>query len=612
MSDISITIGETTKLFDLAKDERKQKLMATREEPIIPIRALSDVPSYGDLPPEKILAFVQNNWRGGMGQKNRFHIMDMFAEGQNIDTREPHQVILGPEITTAGSIADTIVFSDFFEGREYFASTRYVYKFPATGSTWVAVLDVGAEETIECIGHYDGYIYVGCTTGKYYYSDTGELAAWDQCTLNNAVMHEVCVAPSFSATKDILVLATRPNIVRTAIAPLNGEAGWTDPPYYIGDEYSDITSVFVLNGTLFIGKEDGLYALPVDGRPVLVISYKEQKDSTNFAHHTNWQEVFYGSGAGDILELIGGSSTMFSSDYMGPLERSPELATIGSIKGITSDDKNIYAVFLVGTNYIIYAGRERRDDEYGLRWEWTPYIFLGTNACGCIKVMQRSEESPLLWFAYGTNMAYAVLAKAPHYPLGDVLYRFCTEGYLITTFFDAGYDTWQKVFYQLWSIAENLTTGITIDVHYWKDTDADWTPLTTITENGVQSVDLASLSCKKIRLKFTLKSDNSEVTPILREFIYRGVLQPEITKTLDFTVILGQSDSRKPSTDLAFLESGRTATAPITLKDNRFGTTKYITFLPNSPMEIEATDEASKQPSYRARILAQQLNWTAP
>jgi len=611
MSDISLTIGATTKLFDLAK-ENKQKLFSTREEPIVPIRALADVPSYQDLPPDKILAFVQNNWRGGMGQKDRFTIMDMYAEGQSIDTRDPHQIILGPLINTAGSISATIVFSDFFEDREYFASTRYVYKFPATGSTWVEVLDVGAGDTIECIGHYDGYIYVGCTTGKYYYSNTGENGAWTQSTLDDAIMHEVCVAPSFTSTKDILVLAMRPNIVRTAIAPLNGEAGWTDPPYYVGDEYSDITSLIVINGTLFVGKEDGLWALPVDGRPVLVISYKEQKDSTNFAYHTNWQEVFYGSGAGDILELIGGSSTMFSSDYMGPLTRSPELATIGTLNGITSDDKNIYAVFLVGTNYIIYVGRERRDNKYGLRWEWTPYIHLGTNVCGAIKVMQRSGASPLLWFAYGTNMAYAILAKAPHYPLGDTAYRFCAQGHLITTFFDADYGTWQKVFYQLWSIAENLTTGITIDVHYWKDTDTDWTALTTITSNGVQSVDLTALACKKVRLKFALKSGTNTVTPILREFIYRGVLQPEITKTLDFTIILGQSDSRKPSTDLTFLEGGRTATAPITLKDLRFGTTKYITFLPNSPMESEVEDEVSKQPTYRARILAQELNWTAP
>ena len=611
MSDLSLTIGSTTKLFNLAI-ENKQKLFSTKEEPIIPIRALSDVPSYGDLPPERILAFVQNNWRGGMGQKEHFNILDMFAEGQSIDTREPNQIILGPLISTIGNISAAIIIIEFFEDREYAASTRYVYKLNADGDTWVEVLDVGASDTIECMGHYDGYIYVGLTTGNYYYSDTGENAAWTQSTLSNSVMHEICIAPPFSGSKDLLVLAKRPNEVRTTLTPLNDGTGWCDPPYYIGDEYSNITSLQIINGTLFIGKEDGFYSLPVDGRPAKLISYDEAKDSANFAHHIDWQSIFYGSAAGDILELAGNSSSAFISDYMGPLERSPELATIGEPVGLAKDDKNIYAVFLVGSNYIIYAGHERRDDKYGLRWEWTPYIFLSTNACGAIKVMQRDGASPKLWFAYGTNMANVILAKAPHYPLGDSAYRFCAQGHLITTYFDAGYDTWQKIFYQLWTVVENLATGITIVVTYQSDTSASWTTLTTITANGVQSVDLASLSCKKVRLKFELNSGTNTVTPILREFIYRGVLQPEITKTLDFTVVLGQSASRKPYTDLTFLEGGRTAAAPVILKDLRFGTTKYITFLPNSPTEIEAIDEVSKQPSYRARILAQQLNWTKP
>lgn len=608
MSDISLTIGSETKTFDLATENR-QKLFSAREEPIIPIRALSDAPGYGDLPPDKILAFVQNSWRGGMGQKHHLNIMDMYADGQSIDTREPNQIILGPKINTV-AIANTALFFAFFLGREYAASLHKVYKLNAGSTAWDEVFDAGAAD-IKCLTYYDEYIIVGITGDEYYCSTSGNNGTWSQPGTSNSIAHKFVVAPSFTATKDILVLAKEPNEVRTSINPFAG-GSWTDPPYYIGDESANITSLFVLNGTLMIGKEDGLYALPVDGRPVLLISYKEQKDSTNFAHHTNWQEVFYGSGAGDILELIGGSSTMFSSDYVGPLERSPELATIGSVKGVTSDGKNIYAAFLVGSNYIIYAGRERRDDKYGLRWEWTPYVFLSTNSCVALKVMQRDGASPKLWFSYGTGTANVILAKAPDYPLGDTAYRFCTQGHLITTFFDAGYDTWQKIFYQLWSIAENLTTGITIDVHYWKDTDTDWTELTTIISNGVQSVDLASLSCKKVRLKFTLKSNDPEVTPILREFIYRGVLQPEMTRTLDFTLVLGQSDSRKPSTDLAFLETGRVATAPITMKDLRFGTTKYITFLPNSPMEIEAIDEISKQPSYRVKIVAQQLNWTKP
>jgi len=612
MSDISITIGSTTKLFDLAKGENRQKQMSTREEQIVPVRALSDVPSYGDLPPEKILAFVQNTWRGGMGQKDKFFTPDMYADGQSIDTREPNQIILGPLITTVGAISGTVIALEFFKDREYAATTSKVYRLSTNSLAWDEVFnssDFGSH-SIVCLGVYDGYIFVGTSTGNYCYSDDG--VSWTQSTLGNSIAQLLTAAPPFSGTKDVLTLSYSPNLVRTSISPLNGGTGWLDPPYYIGDGNSSITGLLVMNGTLFIGKTDGLYALPVDGRPILVLPYKNLIGLTNFLYHTNWKGATYISAGGDILEIIGGSTSVFGIDYVGPLSKSPELATIGSIRGLTSDDRNIYALYLIGSNYIIYAGQERTDKRFGLRWEWTPYVNLGANACYAIKVMQRSGANPKLFFGYGTNMASVVLPLSPNLPLGDSSYRFCASGYLITSYFDSNYDTWAKIFYQLWTIAENLTTGITIDVHYEKDTDISWTSLTTITANGVQSVDLTSLSCKKVRLKFTLNSGTNTVTPILREFMYRGVLQPEITKTLDFTVVLGQSDSRKPSTDLTFLESGRTATAPIILKDLRFGTTKYITFLPNSPMEVEGWDEASKQPSYQARILAQQLNWTSP
>ena len=608
MADISLTIGGVSKLFDLAKSEGR-KQFSTKEEPIIPPRALLEVPTYQDLPPERILAFVQNTWQGGMGQKDHFKISDMYADGQGIDTKEPDQIILGPKISTITG-APSIIALHSFKEQEYAIGTRYVYKYT---TDWTTVLDVGVADTIECINHYDDRIYIGLTTGKYYYSSTGDSDSWTQCTLANAVAHELVVAPPFSGSKDILVLATRPNIVRTAIAPLNDQAGWLDPPYYIGDTSSNITSLFILNGTLLIGKEDGLYALPIDGRPVLLLSFKEQRSSANFAYHTNWQGITYIAAAGDIMEIISTASTVFHVDYVGPLHKSPELAKMGSVVGITNDDKNLYAIFKIGSEYVIYTGRERRDTKYGLRWEWVPYIYLGTTECKAIKVMQRDNQNPKLWLGYGNDTQNVLLPLAPNLPLGDPNYRFTSSGHLITSYFDGGYDTWNKLFYQLWTITENLVVDSRyIKVYYQADTDTSWTYLTVLSSNGVHAVNLPPLSGQKFRLKFELYTTNDTKTPILREFIFRGTLQPELVKTLDFTVVLSQSNSRKPSTDLAFLESGRIATSPIVLKDLRFGTTRNIIFLPNSPMEMEVFDEVAKQPTYAARILAQQLNWSPP
>ena len=608
MADIQLTIDGVTKNFDLVIEDNK-KAFAVVEEPIVPLKAATDVPGYGDLPAEKILAFVQNNWRAGMGQKNKFDIPDMYSDGHNIDTREPNMIFLGPSITTVGAINDTVIALEMFLEREYAASATKVYRLNAASDTWDLVLTISGD-TIECLSQYDGYIYVGLTTGKYRYSADGD--SWTTCTLDYAIAHQFCVSPAFSGTKDTFVLATRPNIVRTSISPLNAGTGWVNPPYYVGDENSDITSLFVLNGTLFIGKEDGCYALGTDGRPVAIMpEFKQKRDSTNFKYWTMWQSVFYGSLAGDVIEIVGGSSSLFSIDYVGPLEKSPELATVGSVKGLAADDKNVYALLLVGTSYIIYTGRERRDSKYGLRWEWIPYINLSTNACAAIKVMQRDGVNPKLWFAYGTNMACVTLSRSPNYPIGDANYRFTTQGYIYTTYFDANYDTWSKIFYQLWLVSEGIIADHQyVRVFYEKDTETTWTLLAVVDKTGTQAYDLDAISCNKIRLKIELNSDDTTKTPQVKMFILRGILRPEITRSIDFSVVLGQSDSRKVSSDLAFIRRGRTATTPVTLKDLRFGTTRYITFLSNSPMEIEDIDEVSKQPSYKARILAQELNWT--
>jgi len=608
MSDIQLTIDGITRNFDLATEQGK-KAFAIVEEPIVPLKAASDVPGYGDLPAEKILAFAQNNWRGGMGQKNKFLTPDMYSEGDCIDTREPNSVILGPNINTIGAINDTIIAMEFFLEREYAASTTKVYRLNAGSTTWDLVLTISGD-TIECLSQYDGKIFVGLTTNKYRYSADG--TSWTTCTLDNAIAHQFCVSPAFSGTKDVFVLATRPNIVRTSLSPLNAGTGWSDPPYYVGDENSDITSLFVLNGTLFIGKEDGVYALGTDGRPVAVMpEYRQKRDTTNFKFWTMWQSVFYGSLSGDIIEIVGGSSSLFSVDFVGPLEKSPELALIGSVKGLAADDKNVYALLLVGSSYIIYAGRERRDSKYGLRWEWVPYANLSTNACGTIKVMQRDGVNPKLWFAYGTNMANIILSRSPNFPIGDSNYRFTSTGYFITSYFDANYEIWSKIFYQLWLVTEGIIANHQyVKVYYQINTEPDWHILSMVDLSGTLTFDLSSISCYRVRLKVELFSDSTTLTPVLKMFILRGILRPEITRSIDFAIVLGQSDTRKVASDLAFIRTGRVASEPITLKDLRFGTTRYITFLSNSPMEMEDIDEASKQPSYKARILAQELNWS--
>ncbi len=590
MADISITIGAETKVFDLAKDENRKKKWAVSEQPI-----------------NEVTPFTQVNWQGGMGQElfNRPESMDdMYEDGLGIDTRQENQIILGPLITEVDP-SDTILGFAMFADREYCYSNTKVYRRNAGGTTWDTVL-TPADPGIKCLGVYDDYIFCGTDDANYYYSSTGSSGAWTLCTLDNSTAHFFTVAPALSGTKDVFVLSTIINEVRTTLLPLNAAGPWLDPPYYVGDITNTTNSLFVFNGDVFVGKENGLYLI-LNGKPLPLISIAEKVSSDNFKYWTgDYNSSMYLSLYDDILEL----DSSYRIRFISPLSRFP-LTSTATIQGLASDTNNLYVAFKVGSTYIIYAGRERRNDVYGLRWEWTPLVNLGTNAITCMKVMKSGTNS-LLWFSYGTSVGYIILANNPDYPLGDSACRFATGGYLITSYFDANHAEWSKVFYQLWTIARRLTADIKVEVYYELDASGSWTLLATATSAGVKTTDVTTITGYKVRLKIVLITNSNTTTPVVEMVSLRSMMKPELSRMLDFTLILGQSSSRKPSSDLTFLRGGRTSTSLVTIKDLRFGTTRYVTFLAGSPIEIETYDEAARQPSFQARIVAQELDYSPP
>jgi hypothetical protein len=335
--------------------------------------------------------------------------------------------------------------------------------------------------------------------------------------------------------------------------------------------------------------------------------FKVRARTDNFLYGCLWQNCLYVSVEGDIAEI--NNSYQFS--FIGPLQKYPAMLKNGVVTGIICDDKNLYVSYTLDAGgSVIFSGRERNDSKYGIRWEWTPLVN-SSYTISAINVMQRTGEGTNLWFYLATT-ARPRFVRLSSSPLADAYYVYSTQGYIITTYFDANYDIWQKLFYQLWTIAQNLTTsGINIKIYYEADNDTSWTLLSEATYNSIKNYNIPNvIACNKIRLKIELNTNNTSVSPILTSFILRGILQPESTWIIDFAVVSEQADNRKPTSDLAFLRGGRNSKTPIIIRELKSNRTSYVTFLPGYPTEIPINDEAGKQTGFGIKIKAQELNWT--
>jgi len=128
-----------------------------------------------------------------------------------------------------------------------------------------------------------------------------------------------------------------------------------------------------------------------------------------------------------------------------------------------------------GTNTIIYKGREiTRGDT--TRWEWCPFVFLGTNTCATMEVVQHTDTDRRLWFGYGDNAGYVKLSDNPS---ADSAATFAPSGFLRSSYFDAGVRNWDMLWQYIETETANCTANITVTPKYLKDTDTTASNLTS-------------------------------------------------------------------------------------------------------------------------------------
>ena len=591
-----LKIGDTTVKLTLAKDSTGA-----------PIYQVSE--ALGDVNPN--LSFTQTDWKGGHGQGD-FLADDMFAIGQSIDTTSDGKIILGPKINPVGisgaDLGANPVAIKWFNAITKLMVATSAKVFWYDGTNFVDKVTL-AGVTHEGMTEYEKILYLARgTTGAYNYTADG--VTFTATDLDDTTAEGFLVSPNPAGTADVLWKFKKPNEVsntsngRIEAAPASG-VQWSSPNY-VGDTSKNITRLMLSSDTLLAGREDDVYYLDSDGgiHP-LYDGLRYNQSTNNFKYSTNWKGALYFSLLTGLGENYGGVS--FAT--VGPLERLINISKTGTCVGLTSDRNFIYAAWKEGTNTIIYKGREIERE--GLRWEWCPFIYLGTNACSTIQVAQHSETDRRLWFGYGNYLAYAKLGDTDG---GE----YAPSGFLRTSYFDAGTRDWDKLFQYLITETETCSANITIQPKYLKDTDTTASNLTPIIKNNgtLQSYLLNELSSKRIALQFDFVTNDSAVTPALTYFQARGILKPELIRIHDATYIIGDEPHFRTKELRNLLRTARASTSLIRFADLRYGeSTSNLTYHwcimeAGFPYEQEIRHEKKRQPEMGITVRLREVDFT--
>ena len=663
MSDHEIRVNNTTKRFDLARNDSGGAIYQVSEE----------VPKYQDP-----LKFIMRNWQGGHGQ---FSIKqpDLYYDGQSIDTTQEGKVILGPLIYSVGVGASTslgagLVCSCWFSALVaapvaklmvatatrvfwYDSSTGYfVMKWDKANHDWAAshafttadwvrpttynghiyecttagtgasseptwgTTDAGTTTsgaatftcrsiTITDMKEYNGILYVALGLNDLYYTSADAVTF----TVTDRTDHHAVgflTAPNAAGTSNVLWKFITPNQIASTTDGQAGSAVQWSSPAYIGDTSNNITNIFMINGNLMIGRTDNLYEYDVDGGVhALMDGLKNNRDTNNFKYVVDWQTATYFS----LTQGLGEITAYNTFQPVGPLTDIDDIGKAGVCVGLASDKDFIYVAMDEGTNTIIYKGREVRRIG-GLGWEWCPWVFLSTNTCSTMMVVQHSSTDRRLWFGYGNYAGYVILTDNP---LADSAARFAASGNLRLSYDYGSNPYWDKLYQSVVTETKGCTSTITVTPKYLKDTDTTASSLTdAITANGVVKTSLTEpLDCKRIQFELDLATGTNTITPQVTYFEARGIENPEKVRIHEAVYLIGDEPSRTTESIRDFFRDARESTNLIRFADLRYGDSTsssyvWVVMMPGYPQEIEILHEKGRSPEMGIKCRFQEVDYT--
>ena len=303
---------------------------------------------------------------------------------------------------------------------------------------------------------------------------------------------------------------------------------------------------------------------------------------------------------------------------MGPLTDIGDIGKVGDIVGLASDKDFFYVAVDEGTNTHIYKCREARR-EGKLRWEYCPWIKLGTKTCATMKVVQHSATDRRLWFGYTNTTGYVKLTDNP---LADSNAQFNTSGGFIRMSYEYGTNPyWDELWQSIVVETAGCTSTVNVTPKYRKDSETTATALTSaIKVNGITRHNInQELACKRVQFELHLATDSSASTPRVTRFIAKGVEKPEVIYTYEMVYDLGGEPTKRVKTIRDLFRTASKSTDLIRFADLRFGETtqsasssdyRYVVVEPGYTLEDEINAEKGRTPEIGLRLKLREVNYS--
>jgi len=562
---------------------------------------------YGNQPPNIELPVVWSTAHLGYGderqvQEGRYH----YAVG--VDARFPEMLIPGPYVTVVSTgLSENVTRFAEIGGKLLFLAGRYVKEF-ASNDGINAERDLTAGKAGVDMEVFNDCLYVGMAfgAGDFIHKRTAA-GAWSQ---DNDVQ-----AGYMTVAKDRLC-------AQVSVRKVSWVQGDDDPmdltkwggSYTVGESTSAITTLGALEDLLYIGKQDGLYAMDEDGiAPALTPELRAYRHADNCRNLRPWHGTVWVPHLRGLLEYR-------SMGEQGNVVRSAQPArdclsenpVRGRITALAGDDRWLYAALYNGTDTYLLAGRETTEQEAPLgRLIWHPLAKVAGKRCDAMHIsgLWTNPTNPRLFLGAGADVAYIILPRDTDNPLADANCLFATSGHLCYSSNDSGVPATTKLYKSIEIDVEDADAYDYVEAFYRVDASG-WTNAGRAATPGVTTFELDPYGIAgktlEVRLNLVLASNTGRVK--VRPVVARAAERP---KTVDvITAVIrcsdglrrndGSPERRTGAEMLAELWALPSLGQSVPLVDVVGGKRQVLVQAPIDEREIEA--ESKKNPEVLATV----------